>query len=180
MQDRQEQVPQHGRSQGVCDGAGACQGPSIASSSAGHRAVPAPSAAKKNQNRVDIAFAQLAARGDEEMRDCDAASVPEVTAAPEQGSAHLPATACNGEGEGEHMRTELAEIVQALSGVDHKAQSIKTNGSKGNGMLTVKEMQKHSKKSKYPHAAAVCPCHLLSKLPSLFDGADQRQNLQHA
>jgi hypothetical protein len=116
------------------------------------------------------------------MRDCDAASVPERTAAPEKSSAHVPATARNGEGEGEHMRAELAEIVQALSGVDHKAQSSKTNGSKGNGqgMLTVKkEEQKHSKKSKNPHAAAVCPCHLLSKLPLLFDGADQGQSFQH-
>jgi hypothetical protein len=91
------------------------------------------------------------------------------------------ATACNGEGEGEHMRTELAEIVQALSGVDHKAQSIKTNGSKGNSTLTVKrEKQQHSEKSNKSTCGSLCPCHLLCKLPLLFVGADQGQNFQHA
>jgi hypothetical protein len=158
LRDRQEQVAQQGRSEGFCNGAGPSRGTTLASTSGGGRVFRTPSAAQEHQNRIDIAFAQLAGQGDEEMRDCDAASVPERTAAPEKGSAHLPATACNGEGEGEHMRTELAEIVQALSGVDYKAQSIKANGSKGNGMPTVKrEKQKQSKKSKNPHAAAVCP-----------------------
>jgi hypothetical protein len=44
--------------------------------------------------------------------------------APGKASAHVPAAACNGEGEAEHMCTELAEILQALSGMEHKAQSI--------------------------------------------------------